>query len=232
MSVPLPGPRNCLCWSFWFLTWRWFSGRLSPAWQENKHRYAVQCWQNCQSKLKYKKSILFHRLLVDKLHKHIHIRSLFCVSDMTQNLKSAQLLISAVSSLCHHSQHRAQWKGRDCTLLTPAVSSTQQLKCRMRPGCDRMHEGLACLSSIWSTFHITLTRLTDTPPPKKNRRHQRALKKIRTEDDSFFSMCTSDQEQYCLCLFSVWMWLHFHTRVVWTHSSFCILTWHTRTVQK
>lgn len=96
MSVPLPGPRSCLCWSFGFLTWRWFSGRLSPAWQENKHRYAVQCWQNCQSKLKYKKCILFHRLLVDKLHKHIHIRSLFCVSDMTQNLK----ICSAFNQCC------------------------------------------------------------------------------------------------------------------------------------
>lgn len=74
-----------------------------------------------------------------------------------------------MSSLCHHSQHRAQWKGRDCTLLTPAVSSTQQLKCRMRPGCDRMHEGLARLSSIWSSFHITLTRLTDKPKKKKKK---------------------------------------------------------------
>lgn len=45
-------------------------------------------------------------------------------------------------------------------------------------------------------------------------------------------MCTSDQEQCCLCLFSLWTWLHFHTRVAWIHSSFCILTWHTRTVQK
>lgn len=113
-----------------------------------------------------------------------------------------------------HSSWNAEW-GQDVT------------------GCDRMHEGLARLSSIWSSFHITLTRLTDKPKKKKkNLIHQRALKKIRTEDDSFYNMCTSDQEQCCLCLFSVWTWLHFHTRVAWIHSSFCILTWHTRTVQK
>lgn len=49
-----------------------------------------------------------------------------------------------------HSSWNAEW-GQDVT------------------GCDRMHEGLARLSSIWSSFHITLTRLTDKPKKKKKK---------------------------------------------------------------
>lgn len=87
MSVPLPGPRSCLCWSFWFLTWRWFSGRLSPVWQGNKHRYAVQCWQNCQTKLKYKKVFYFTGYLWTNF---------INTSYMTQNLK----ICSAFNQCC------------------------------------------------------------------------------------------------------------------------------------